>query len=61
MSDKTNEKIVADAMANAGAPLMHSRIEEAVVAALEAAGRLLGKPTDEQVERAAVVQSKSRV
>jgi len=52
MSDKTNEAIVAEAMVDAGAPLMHSRVEEAVVAALEAANRLGGDPTDDQVERA---------
>lgn len=37
---RTNEQIVAEAMADAGAPLMHSRVEEAVVAALRTAGRL---------------------
>lgn len=36
MSDKTAEQIVAEAMVDAGAPLMHSRVEEAVVAALRA-------------------------
>lgn len=40
----TPEKIVADAMVNAGAPLMHSRVEEAVVAALREAGMLVKQP-----------------
>lgn len=50
----TAEQIVAEAMVNAGAPLMHSRVEEAVCAALRAHGLLSeGVPSEEQIERAA--------
>lgn len=44
----TAEQIVAEAMVNAGAPLMHSRIEEAVCGALRAHGLLSeGAPSEE--------------
>lgn len=41
MSEPTPEQIVAEAMVNAGAPLVHSRVEDAVVAALRDAGKLV--------------------
>lgn len=50
----TAESVIAEAMVNAGAPLMHSRVEESVAAALRANGLLSeGAPSEEQVERAA--------
>lgn len=54
MTNNTNptaEQIIAEAMVNAGAPLMHSRVEEAVANALRAHGLLGGDPTEEQIER----------
>lgn len=38
--NKTPEAIIAEAMVSAGAPLMHSRVEEAVAGALRKAGML---------------------
>lgn len=59
MSDKTNEAIVAEAMVDAGAPLMHSRVEEAVVAALESDNRLVGEQTDEEIHDAAIDRARA--
>lgn len=50
----TAESVIAEAMVNAGAPLMHSRVEESVAAALRANNLLSeGAPSEEQIERAA--------
>lgn len=44
--NQTAESVIAEAMVNAGAPLMHSRVEESVAAALRAHGLLPeGAPT----------------
>ena len=40
MSNQTPESVIAEAMVNAGAPLMHSRVEEGVASALRAANML---------------------
>ena len=40
MTNQTPESVIAEAMVNAGAPLMHSRVEERVAAALRAANML---------------------
>ena len=40
MTNQTPESVIAEAMVNAGAPLMHSRVEEAVAGALRKAGML---------------------
>lgn len=39
--NQTAESVIAEAMVNAGAPLMHSRVEEAVAGALRKAGMLV--------------------
>lgn len=45
----TTESVIAEAMVNAGAPLMHSRVEESVAAALRANGLLSeGAPREKQ-------------
>lgn len=47
----TAERVIAEAMVNAGAPLMHSRVEESVAAALRAHGLLSeGAPSEEHPE-----------
>lgn len=52
----TAEQVIAEAMVNAGAPLMHSRVEESVAAALRANGLLSeGAPSEAQVGAAAKV------
>ena len=52
----TAESVIAEAMVNAGAPLMHSRVEESVAAALRANNLLSeGAPTEAQVEAAAKI------
>ena len=52
--NQTAERVIAEAMVNAGAPLMHSRVEESVAAALRANGLLSeGAPSEQQVELAA--------
>ena len=49
----TAESVIAEAMVNAGAPLMHSRVEESVAAALRRFGLLSeGTPSEAQVEAA---------
>lgn len=48
--NKTAEQIVAEAMVSAGAPLMHSRVEEAVVTALREHGFLVSAPTGDERE-----------
>ena len=54
MSEPTAESVIAEEMVNAGAPLMHSRVEESVAVALRAHGLLSeGAPTEAQVEAAA--------
>ena len=40
MTNQTPESVIAEAMVNAGAPLMHSRVEDGVAAALRAANML---------------------
>ena len=40
MTNQTPESVIAEAMVNAGAPLMHSRVEEGVASALRAANML---------------------
>ena len=40
MTNQTPESVIAEAMVNAGAPLMHSRVEEGVAAALRATNML---------------------
>ena len=40
MTNQTPESVIAEALVNAGAPLMHSRVEEAVAGALRKAGML---------------------
>lgn len=46
----TAESVIAEAMVNAGAPLMHSRVEESVAAALRAHGLLSeGAPTEAMI------------
>lgn len=52
--NQTAESVIAEAMVNAGAPLMHSRVEESVAAALRRFGLLSeGTPSEAQVEAAA--------
>ncbi len=47
--NQTAESVIAEAMVNAGAPLMHSRVEESVAAALRTHGLLSeGAPSEAQ-------------
>lgn len=49
----TAESVIAEAMVNAGAPLMHSRVEESVAAALRANNLLSeGAPTEALIAEA---------
>lgn len=41
MTNETPESVIAEALSSAGAPLMHSRVEEGVASALRAANMLL--------------------
>ena len=48
-NEPTAESVIAEAMVNAGAPLMHSRVEESVAAVLRANGLLSeGAPSEAQ-------------
>ena len=40
MTNQTPESVIAEALSSAGAPLMHSRVEDGVAAALRAANLL---------------------
>ena len=61
MSEPTAESVIAEEMVNAGAPLMHSRVEESVAVALRAHGLLSeGAPTEAQVEAVAKTLHETR-
>lgn len=56
--NQTAEQVIAEAMVNAGAPLMHSRVEESVAAALRAHGLLSeGAPSEDDREALASILS----
>ena len=59
MTNQTPESVIAEAMVNAGAPLMHSRVEEGVAAALRAANMLRepGMPEPSESERESVINA----
>ncbi len=62
MTNQSPESVIAEAMVNAGAPLMHSRVEEGVASALRASN-MLREPGDAAlaaIERVRAEHSKNQ-